>query len=112
MSDVKVSQLAEDLDVQVGEVIAALKDLGLDVADHGEIVDETAVDLVREYVDEKKAAAAAGKVVEMGSAISVRDLASAMDVPPAEVQKRLVEQGILATLNHQVAPDTASKLAA
>ena len=112
MSDVKVSQLAEDLDVQVGEVITALKDLGLDVADHGEIVDETAVELVREYVDGKKAAAAAGKVVEMGSAISVRDLASAMNVPPAEIQKRLVEQGILATLNHQVAPDMASKLAA
>ena len=112
MSDVKVSELAAELDTRVGDVVTALKDLGVEVAGHGEVVEEAAAELVREHIQEKKAAAAAGKVVEMGATISVRELADAVGVQPGEMQKRLVEQGILATLNHQLDVDMAGKMAA
>ncbi len=111
MKQVKISQLAKDLGVSNGELIVALKDLGAEVDTENQTVDTTAAELVREYIQEKKEAEAAGKVVEMGSSISVRDLAEAMGIQPGDLQKRLVEQGILATLNHQLTFDDASHLA-
>ncbi|MCL4498675.1 MAG: translation initiation factor IF-2 N-terminal domain-containing protein, partial [Chloroflexi bacterium] len=49
--------------------------------------------------------------IEVPQALSVRELAEALGMPSADVQKRLVEMGILASVNQQVGADVAAAVA-
>jgi translation initiation factor IF-2 len=107
MSNKKVSELAKEMGIATGPLLAALKDLGVEVDGPSGAVDESTAELVKEIMNQDSS-----RTVEMGQSISVRELAEAMNTDAGDVQRRLVEMGILATINQQLAPDVAGAVAA
>ncbi|MBI2843838.1 MAG: translation initiation factor IF-2 [Armatimonadetes bacterium] len=106
MKSVKVSEIAKEIGIATGPLLATLKDLGVEVSGATSAVDEGTAELVKEIVSQDES-----RRIEVGQSISVRELADAMHASPADVQKRLVEMGILASVNQQIAPDIATKVA-
>ena len=111
MSGVRVYELAKELGIGNTELLAKLKDLGVQVSSHSSALDASTAETVKEMLAPEKPAAPPAKVVEMGPSTSVRDLAESLGVNAADIQKRLVEIGILAGINQQVGADVAQKVA-
>ncbi len=82
----------------------------MEVANHSSTVDDATADLVRELFT-GKAAEEAGKVVEVPQTVVVRELADLLGVEPAEVQKSLIEIGVLAALTQSITYEQAEKIA-
>lgn len=106
MKNMKVSELAKEMGIATGPLLAALKDLGVEVSGPSGVVDENTAGLVKELINQD-----ASRVVEMDQGISVRELAEAMSADAGDVQRRLVEMGILASINQQVDAEVAEKVA-
>lgn len=49
--------------------------------------------------------------IELTNALTVGDLAAKLELPGGEIVKRLLEQGVLAGINHQISLDAAAKVA-
>ena len=105
----RVSELARELEMTAAEMVAALGDLGVPVAGPAAIVDADTAQALREMFGKK---VDSGKVVEIGAGATVKDLATAIGVSAADVQKKLMAMGVLAAVNQKLAPDVAGKLAA
>ena len=110
MSEIKVSALAKELGLGIRELSAYLKDLGI-VAKGETILDETTTEMVKELVTEQKNAIANAARIQIPQALTVRELAEHLKVSASDVQKRLVELGILATVNQSIGADVAQKVA-
>jgi translation initiation factor IF-2 len=106
MKNIKISELAKEMGIATGPLLAALKDLGVEVSGPSGVVDENTAGLVKELISQD-----ASRIVEMDQAISVRELADAMSADAGDVQRRLVEMGILASINQQVDAEVAAKVA-
>lgn len=106
MDNYKVSELAKEMGIAVAPLIAALKDLGVDATNGSSVIDASTADLVRDIISKDDS-----RTVEMGQAITVRELAEAMNVDAAEIQRKLVEMGVLASINQPVDAGIAEKVA-
>ena len=111
MSGVRVYELAKDLGVSSGDLLTALKDLGVPASSHASSLDAATADLVKEMLASGKNSAPAEKTLEIGAGLSVRALAEGLGVNPADIQKKLVEIGILASINQEIGADVAQKIA-
>lgn len=111
MSEIKVSELAKDLGITNSDLIAVLRDLGISATSGSSVLDVSTADTVREMIAQDKELVSQAKTIEVPHTLAVRDLAEAIGVPPADVQKRLVEMGILASVNQQIGADVAGKVA-
>jgi len=111
MSDVKVFDLAKDLGIPSGDLLRVLRDLGVEAQGASAELDAATAETVREMVKADKSLLNQAKTIEIPQALSVRDLATALAVQTADVQKRLVEMGILASVNQAVGADVAAKVA-
>ncbi len=111
MAEVKVYQLAKDLGISNNDLIAVLRDLGVDVAGGSSVLDASTAEAVREMISQDKEIVSQAKTVEIPQALTVRELAEAMGLQTADIQKRLVELGILASVNQQIGADVAQKVA-
>jgi translation initiation factor IF-2 len=111
MSEIKVFQLAKDLGITTSDLVAVLKDLEVPVTGGSDDLDTSTADTVREMLAQDKDLIANAKTVEIPQSLSVRDLADTMGMAPADIQKRLVEMGILASVNQQIGADVAAKVA-
>lgn len=111
MSEIKVYELAKDLGITSSDLMAVLKDLGVSVTGGSSVLEAPTAEIVREMISQDKGIIRQAKTVEIPQSITVRELAEAMGLPNADVQKRLVEMGILATLNQQIGADVAQKVA-
>ena len=111
MSDIKVFQLAKDLGVTTTDLIAVLKDLGVPATGGSSVLDTSTADTVREMIAQDRGIVAQAKTLELAQTLTVRELAEAMSMPPADIQKRLVEMGILASVNQAIGADVAGKVA-
>lgn len=111
MSRVRVFQLAKDLGVSNNDLLSILADLGVEAEGSASMIDDQMAQLVREIVSQDEGAIKKGRLIEVPPTITVRDLAGLMGVDPAEVQKRLVEMGVLASLNQQLDVAVATKVA-
>ncbi len=109
MMGARVSELAKELEMTAAELVSALGDLGVPVAGPAAMVDADTAQALREMFGKK---ADGGKVVEVGAAATVKDLAVAFGVGAADVQKKLMAMGVLAAVNQKLSPDVAGKLAA
>jgi len=112
MRGIRVFELAKELGVSNTALLSALADLGIEAENSASYIDEQNAQIVREIVGHDAEAIKKGRIVEVGPTITVRDLAELMGVEPAEVQKRLVEMGVLASLNQQLDSAVAAKVAA
>ncbi len=111
MSEIKVFQLAKNLGITTSDLVAVLKDLEIPVAGGSDDLDSATADTVREMLAQDKSLIDQAKTVEIPQSLSVREFAEAMGMVPADIQKRLVEMGILASVNQQIGSDVAAKVA-
>jgi len=111
MSEIKVYELAKDLGITSSDLMAVLKDLGVPVTGGSSVLEAPTAEIVREIISQDKGIIRQAKTIEIPQSITVRELAEAMGLPNADIQKRLVEMGILATLNQQIGADVAQKVA-
>ena len=111
MSEIKVHELAKDLGIANRDLIAVLKDLGVPVANGSSVMDTSIADTVREMISQDKGIISQAKMVEIPQSLTVRELADAMNVAPADIQKRLVEMGILASVNKEIGAGGAKTVA-
>jgi translation initiation factor IF-2 len=111
MSEIKVFELAKDLGITSSDLIAVLRDLGVSVTGGSSVLDASTADTIREMIAQDKGIVRAAKTIEVPQSLTVREFAEAMGMQTADVQKRLVEMGILASVNQQIGADVAQKAA-
>ena len=120
MNEIKVSDLARQLKMKIGELVPILKDLGIpNVVNGTSMIDKESAMAVKDMILSERSAKKAKKVeaakplktIEVPKNLSVRDFAAKIGVDPSDVQRKLVEMGILATVNQQIGADVAGKLA-
>jgi len=111
MGEIKVFELAKDLGITNTDLLAVLKDLGVAATGGSSDLDAATAETVREMISQDKGLVKAAKTLEIPSTQTVRELADAMGLQPADVQKRLVELGILASVNQAIGADVAAKVA-
>ena len=110
MSEITVFDLAKDLGITNNDLMAVLKDLGVSVTGASSVLEASTADTVRDMISQDSTLVSKAKIIEIPQALSVRDLADTMGVASADVQKRLVEIGILASVNQQIGADVAAKV--
>ena len=111
MSEIKVHELAKDLGITNRDLVAVLKDLGVPAVGGSSVLDESTADTVREMIAQDKEIITQAKTIQIPQSLTVRELADAMGMQVADIQKRLVEMGVLASVNQQVGADVAIKVA-
>jgi translation initiation factor IF-2 len=104
----RVSELAKELEMTSAELIKALEDLGVAVPGPAAMIDADTAQAMREMFGKKNGGA---KTVEIPAGATVKDLATAMGIAAADVQKKLMSMGVLAAVNQRLSPDAARKLA-
>ncbi len=97
------------MDIQPGDLVTTLKDLGVEVASHASSVDDTTADLVRELLASKPQEESE-KVIEVPETVILRDFAEQLGVEPSEIQKHLIEIGVLVALNQSITLEQAQKI--
>ena len=111
MNGIKVFELAKNLGISNNDLIRVLNELGVSVAGASASLDDTTANAVCEMISQDKSIVAQSKSVEIPQVLSVRDLADTLHLSTADIQKRLVELGILASVNQQIGADVAAKVA-
>lgn len=108
---IKVYQLAKDLGITTSDLMAVLKDLDVPVTGGSSELDASTAETVREMLAQDISLVQQAKTIEIPQSLTVRELAETMGMAPADIQKRLVEMGILASVNQQIGADVAAKVA-
>jgi translation initiation factor IF-2 len=111
MSQIKVYDLAKDLGISSSDLLAVLRDLGVQAAGGATELDDATANTVRDMITQDRGIIKQAKTIEIPQTLTVRELADAMGMPSADIQKRLVEIGILASVNQQIGSDVAEKVA-
>ncbi len=126
-----VSELSRRLRVSIKELYEVLPNYGYDIGRRAVKVDDKIADsIIRDWrrmyadwkekqrraidqkrIDEKEARKAEGKSVTLPAVITVRDFASALQLPVTAVISELMKNGILASLNERIDRDTATVIA-
>jgi len=108
---VKVYELAKELGITNSDLIAVLKEVGVTVVSGSSDLEDATADTVRDMITQDRGIVRQAKTIEVPQSLSVRELADVMHMQPADIQKRLVEIGILASVNQQIGADVAGKVA-
>jgi translation initiation factor IF-2 len=132
---VKVSDLAVELRIHIKELLAALKQLGVDVKTANSSIDEETARIVSELLRPKPkpvaptpTAASASQqpnhpttqaaalkptgIVINDSDISVKDLMEKIGIKSSDLIKELMKKGIMVTINQRIAAEVAKEVAA
>ena len=134
MANVRVYELAKELNMSNHDVISALAGMGIEVKSHSSSLDEETASKFKESLRKNGGSAGAKtatmtlpekevaveekaappvpekKEIVLPGQVTVRQLAELLDVPTAEIQKALVKQGALVAVNQVVSPDLARKV--
>lgn len=109
-----LSSLSQQLNLSVGELRQKIKEAGFHISQKAQKIDNKLAreikqkltgKVVAEIKDEKPTAIAIGKV------ITVKELASKLQEPVTAVIKKLLENGVMASINEEIDADTASIVA-
>ncbi len=122
----KVYELARELGMSSKELLAFLKDLGMEVKSHMSVLIEEEIEKVIAKIEEKetpveeKVAEIIEKppivekpkeVIRIEETITVGELAQRMGIKVSELIKKLMGKGVLATINQSLNVATANKVA-
>ncbi len=110
MAGTRVSELAKELGMTNAEMVQALVDLGVAVPGPAAFIDAETAQIVREMFQEAPSSAA--RVVEVSPSATVKSLADAIGANAGEVQKKLMEQGMLVSVNQRLSTDAMRSIAA
>ncbi len=108
---VKVYELAKDLGITNSDLLAVLRELGVPAAGGSTELEPATADTVREMITQDRGIVRQAKTITIPQVLSVRELAETLGMQAADIQKRLVEMGILASVNQQIGADVAAKVA-
>lgn len=109
MPGTRVSELAKELGMTNAEMIQTLTDLGVAVSGPAALLDAETAEIVREMLQSE--AGAGQRTVEVSPTATVKELAEALGVSAADLQKRLMDAGVLVSINQRLSPDQAKSLA-
>ncbi len=105
MSAKTVASFARELKISEKNLSGYLKELGVS-AKSDDVLDDETVAVIKDLIKEQKSVK-----VQIPQAITVRELAEKLGKSAGELQKSLVELGILATVNQSIGADVAQKVA-
>ncbi|MGM0470682.1 MAG: translation initiation factor IF-2 [Bacillota bacterium] len=114
MGKMRVYKLAQDLELSSSEVIDILNDLGVDVSSHMSTVEDDVADLVVDEVLGTDEAEETNKteveddenVIEVEDTLTVKELADKLEIEPNALMQKLINLGIMATINQELDEDT------
>ena len=109
MAATRVSELAKELGMTPAEMLAGLKDLGVPAAGIAAIIDAETVQTLRELYS--PSAVKDARSVELAPNATVKDFAEAIGVGASDVQKKLMQEGVLASINQRLDPPVIKRLA-
>ena len=96
MVGIRATELAKELQMPVTDLLKHLTDLGVEADGPGTVVDAETAQALREMFPSKNGSA---KAIELPAVVTVKELASAMGMQAADVQKKLMSMGVLAAVN-------------
>lgn len=109
---VKLTDLATDLRADDAEFQRALAATGVKVPEGVHRIPDKDAGRLRSYVqDQRRRAAKRQEVIQLPSVLTVREFATALELPLGEVIGTLLKNGLAATLNEQIDFETAAIIA-
>ncbi len=109
---VKLNDLATELRIDDTELAHVLATTGVKVPEGVKRIPDKDAGRLRSYVlDQRKRAAKKQETITLPSVLSVRELATKLDLPLGEVIGTLLRNGLAVTLNEQIDYDTAAIVA-
>lgn len=115
VANVRVYELAKELDISTHDLMTALADLGVSVKSHTSGLDEKTVSMVRDLLNKNGGAVSTesekGKEITLPEQVTVRQLADLLGVATTDVQKALVKHGALVAVNQTVPAELSRKVA-
>lgn len=103
---IKISELANELQMTDAELVLALNDLGVKADGPASLLDFDTAVTVRQML------AGSEKSVEISATSTLKEIAEAMGVAPNAAVKKMMELGQLVAMNQRVNKDAAEKIAA
>lgn len=112
MANVRVYELAKELNMSNRDLLTALAELGVEAKSHSSSLDPETVDRVRGILKKNGGGGVQTQPqeIELPDQVTVSQVAELLGVSTAEVQKALVKQGSLVGVNQVVAPQLATKV--
>lgn len=125
----KISELAKQLNINPTELRHRISDFGIDIGKKARTVkDKTAEEIIKKIEAEKKIleinqekeesekkepkeTEEKVKPIKIGESITVKDFSAAINQPVTEVIKRLMMNGVMATINESIDFETAAIIA-
>jgi translation initiation factor IF-2 len=103
---IKISELANELQMTDAELVLALNDLGVKAEGPASLLDFDTAVTVRQML------AGSEKSIEISATSTLKEIAEAMGVAPNAAVKKMMELGQLVAMNQRVNKDAAEKIAA
>ncbi len=109
MNKTRVYQIAEQVGMSNKDVLAKIKELGIEVENEKSQLEEDEVELLMDLLAEEKVSDE--NVIKVDGTLTVQQLAEALGKPATEVIMKLMKMGTMASLNQEVNFEIASHLA-
>ena len=108
MNKTRVYQIAEEVGMSNKDILAKIKELGIEVENEKSELEEDEVELIMDILEEEKSDE---NVIKVDGTLTVQQLAEALEKPATEVIMKLMKMGTMASLNQEVNFEIASHLA-
>lgn len=106
MNKTRVYQIAEEVGMSSKDILAKIKELGIEVENEKSELEEEEVELLMDLLKESDE-----NVIKVDGTLTVQQLAEALEKPATEVIMKLMKMGTMASLNQEVNFEIASHLA-
>ena len=109
MKKTRVYQIAEEVGMSNKDILAKIKELGIEVENEKSELEEDDVELILDLIKEEDSGDSNTITVE--GALTVQQLAESLGKPATEVIMKLMKMGTMASLNQEVSFEVASQVA-
>ena len=109
MKKTRVYQIAEEVGMSNKDILAKLKELGIEAQNEKAELEEEEVELLMDLLEEEKGSDE--NIITVDGTLTVQQLAEALGKPATEVIMKLMKMGTMASLNQEVNFEIASHLA-
>ena len=109
MKKTRVYQIAEEVVMSNKDILAKIKELGIEVENEKSELEEDDVELILDLIKEEDSGDSNTITVE--GALTVQQLAESLGKPATEVIMKLMKMGTMASLNQEVSFEVASQVA-
>ena len=109
MKKTRVYQIAEEVGMSNKDILAKIKELGIEVENEKSELEEDDVELILDLIKEEDSGDSNTITVE--GSLTVQQLAESLGKPATEVIMKLMKMGTMASLNQEVSFEVASQVA-